>query len=284
MEVMASAPGSPSSSCAQNSDLTMPCVTTLSETIRKAVTPGSPVIHSLCMDPSGFVPISLVLKLPEVQTFGCTREEVLDSLSRSENFELAQDQSAIKLKAESEANLISPTDHTAVGIQYFDQATWGMHNLKLNEDLSAVPLVPVDAVFPFSPVYPHAQFEWYMDTPANHRRRNKGQMRAKKRSRDYDANVPDSMTMKEWLKVIRLHKYTDLLESYTRYDLLMMSDEELCKMPITDGARRKLRTDLARWAIAKNIEVPYTTPSPTFPLHVRHDSGIGDEKYVEIVV
>eukprot|EP00041_Stephanoeca_diplocostata_P017806 m.367162 g.367162 ORF g.367162 m.367162 type:complete len:451 (-) comp20824_c0_seq3:1145-2497(-) len=75
-----------------------------------------------------------------------------------------------------------------------------------------------------------------------------------------EAAFEDDLTTAMWLKIIRLHKYTEVLENVTREDLLRMPDEELEKYPITDGARRKLRIEIARWANHKGYDVPFEIP------------------------
>ena len=71
------------------------------------------------------------------------------------------------------------------------------------------------------------------------------------------ADVPDEMNTEDWLKEIRLHKYTAELRGYTRWELLDMPDDQFNVLPMTDGGRRKLRKDLANWARHKGLPVPF---------------------------
>lgn len=71
------------------------------------------------------------------------------------------------------------------------------------------------------------------------------------------ADVPDEMNTEDWLKEIRLHKYTAELRGYTRWELLDMPDDQFNMLPMTDGGRRKLRKDLANWARQKELPVPF---------------------------
>lgn len=44
-----------------------------------------------------------------------------------------------------------------------------------------------------------------------------------------------------------------------------MTDEELAQYPITEGARRKLRIEVAKWADAHGLPVPFTIPPSASP-------------------
>eukprot|EP00037_Helgoeca_nana_P002759 m.35928 g.35928 ORF g.35928 m.35928 type:complete len:490 (+) comp12822_c0_seq1:158-1627(+) len=77
--------------------------------------------------------------------------------------------------------------------------------------------------------------------------------------------LSDAITTKLWLKIIRLHKYTPMLEMYTRRELLAMTDDEFSQHSITSGAFRKLRIELARWATAQDLQVPFTIPPSASP-------------------
>lgn len=48
----------------------------------------------------------------------------------------------------------------------------------------------------------------------------------------------------EWLKSIKLHKYTELFTQMTYVDLMEVTDEKLIKANITLGARKKILTHI----------------------------------------
>lgn len=53
-----------------------------------------------------------------------------------------------------------------------------------------------------------------------------------------------SMTVCDWLKRLRLHKYSELFKGKTFDQMLKLSDEDLENLGLTTGARRKLRVNL----------------------------------------
>jgi hypothetical protein len=55
-----------------------------------------------------------------------------------------------------------------------------------------------------------------------------------------------------------------------------MSDEALGSMPITEGARRKLRIELASWAHANGLEVPFSIPPSSSSSRAQSREGSRD--------
>lgn len=53
-----------------------------------------------------------------------------------------------------------------------------------------------------------------------------------------------AMTVYEWLRRLRLHKYSDVFRGKTFDEILKLSDEDFGKLGLTAGARRKLRVNL----------------------------------------
>lgn len=55
-----------------------------------------------------------------------------------------------------------------------------------------------------------------------------------------------------------------------------MPDDELARMPITEGARRKLRIELAQWAQANGLDVPFSIPPSTSSSRAQSREGSRD--------
>ena len=53
-------------------------------------------------------------------------------------------------------------------------------------------------------------------------------------------NVPD------WLKSLRLHKYTNLIMSLDYQDMLELTEEKLEEMKVTKGAARKITNSIQK--------------------------------------
>ncbi|XP_073233798.1 uncharacterized protein [Porites lutea] len=94
-----------------------------------------------------------------------------------------------------------------------------------------------------------------------------------------------ALTVSEWLRRLRLHKYSDVFRGKTFDEMLKLTDEDFGRLGLTAGARRKLRVNLevlrtsgcftsSGLILFDIIPSPSTDPTPLKSLCSAHSKGI----------